>query len=313
MSEWKRKDLFLARLSQIIPDEHVASVLDVFERAFPVVIRFNSLKSTREAVMDFLQKQHINYELIDWCPEVMVLDEASASEVHDWPLYQQGAIYRQSLSSILAGQTLDPQPQERVLDLCAAPGSKTSWMAMVMQNTGHIDAVEVIKTRFYKLKSVLALLGVTNVAPHIMDGRKWRDEQGYDRVLVDAPCSSEGRINFTRPKSYAYWSERKIKEMAHKQKGLIRNAARLLKPGGTMVYSTCTFAPEENEAIVSWLLRKDPDMELVDIHISEKIETYPCLTSWRDRPFHRDIHKCVRVLPTRMMDGFFIAKFEKQI
>ena len=111
------------------------------------------------------------------------------------------------------------------------------------------------------------------------------------------------------PKSFAYWSVRKIKEMSHKQKGLLLNAGRLLSPGGILVYATCTFAPEENEEVVDWFLRKtDGRFELTPMRI-DGVRTYPCLTQWQKRTYDIRIKDAARILPDERMEGFFIAKF----
>ncbi len=125
---------------------------------------------------------------------------------------------------------LDPRPGQRVLDLCAAPGSKTSQIAMHMNNQGLLKANEPVRQRLYRLKSVLQLTGA-KAQISSTDGRRLKEHEGlYDRILVDAPCSCEGRFIIDEPKSFAYWSVRKIKEMSHKQKGLLLNASRLLDP-----------------------------------------------------------------------------------
>jgi 16S rRNA (cytosine1407-C5)-methyltransferase len=140
-------------------------------------------------------------------------------------------------------------------------------------------------------------------------GRRLREEAPFDRILVDAPCSCEGRFIIHEPKSFAYWSLRKIKEMSHKQKGLLLNASRLLAPDGVLVYATCTFAPEENEEVVDWFLRKtDGRFELTPMQI-EGVKTYPCLTQWHKRSYDLRIRNAVRILPDERMEGFFIAKF----
>jgi 16S rRNA C967 or C1407 C5-methylase (RsmB/RsmF family) len=122
---------------------------------------------------------------------------------------------------------------------------------------GSIVAIEAVRDRFFKLRAVLALQGAANVRSYCMDGRRFQARDGlFDKVLVDAPCSAEGRFNRFTPKSFGYWSSRKIKEMAKKQKGLLLNASRCVRSGGILVYATCTFAPEENEAVIDWFLRK---------------------------------------------------------
>jgi 16S rRNA (cytosine1407-C5)-methyltransferase len=221
--------------------------------------------------------------------------------------------YLQSLSSMLAVQALDPQPGERILDLCAAPGSKTSQTAARMNNTGSVTAVEAVRGRFYQLRSVLRLLGVENVQCLCMDGRRFAARgELFDRVLVDAPCSSEGRFRHDNAKTFAYWSLRKIKEMAKKQRGLLLNAGRQVRPGGVLVYSTCTFAPEENEAVVNWFLKKSEGIFTVEPVSFTNIGVYPALTSWEGKTFDSQVQHCMRILPGEKTEGFFIAKFSKQ-
>ena len=209
----------------------------------------------------------------------------------------------------MAVMALDPHPNQRILDLCAAPGSKTSQIAMLMQNKGYLKANEPIRQRLYRLKAVLQLTGA-QAQISSTDGRRLKEHSGlYDRILVDAPCSCEGRFIINEPKSFAYWSVRKIKEMSHKQKGLLLNASRLLAPGGILVYATCTLAPEENEEVVDWFLRKsDARFELTPIHL-EGVKTYPCLTEWQKRTYDSRIKAAARILPDERMEGFFIAKF----
>jgi 16S rRNA (cytosine1407-C5)-methyltransferase len=154
-----------------------------------------------------------------------------------------------------------------------------------MNNEGILVANEPIRGRFYKLKSVLQLTGA-KATLSMVDGRRFRVKEGglFDRVLVDAPCSAEGRFKEDEPKTYAYWSTRKIREMAHKQKGLLLNASRLVKTGGILLYSTCTFAEEENEEVVDWF--------------AKKAQGYKMLLQTRLEPDGR-------------MEGFFIAKWQK--
>ena len=148
--------------------------------------------------------------------------------------------------------------EEYILDLGAAPGSKTLQLAELMGNQGRIWAVESVRGRFFRLRDNLARHGAENVQIHLADGtRIWRrHSERFDRVLLDAPCSSEGRFHADAPKTYAYWSQKKIAEASRKQRRLCYSAVQCLKPGGVLVYSTCTFAPEENEAIINRVLRQ---------------------------------------------------------
>jgi 16S rRNA (cytosine1407-C5)-methyltransferase len=304
---------FIERFQNIIPPHLWDCVLETFNKETHASIRVNRLKAEDQSMNALLQPFHP----VDWCPDAFWGEAHAIKAPFLTPFIEQGQIYQQGLSSILVGAIVNPLSQDRVLDLCAAPGSKTSHLAHMMNNQGEIVAVEHVKARYYKLKSVLELLGVCNVTLKLMDGRRFRSEELFDKILVDAPCSSEGRFKTWNPKSYAYWSERKIHEMNHKQKGLVWNALRSLKPGGVLTYSTCTFAPEENEEVVSWIIKKgEGQIELQEIllnnqPVSSWVKTYPALLEWKNRKFNPSVSKCVRLLPHPPMEGFFIAQMRK--
>jgi 16S rRNA (cytosine1407-C5)-methyltransferase len=207
---------------------------------------------------------------------------------------------------------LNPHSEDLVLDVCAAPGSKTTQMALMMKNRGEITALDSVKNRFYKLKAVCTLMGALNVKCLLTDARRFRaGDTLFDKIMVDAPCSSEGRFTTLDKDSFGYWSPRKIKEMAHKQKGIILSAARCLKPGGFLVYSTCTFAPEENETVVDWFLRKTKGEFTLEPFDLPGVPRYPALKSYENRTYTQDLSFCWRVLPDGIFSGFFIARFFK--
>lgn len=302
--------LFLQRLEQIVPDTCRRQVMDSFAVPAPYVVRINTLKADPATMQDVLEQKALIVESVVGLPAFMLT--ASAGEDPDIiKMLADGLIYKQSISSMLPAIVLDPRPGDRVLDLCAAPGSKTSQIAAMMQNQGVLVAVEPIRSRYYRLQAVLKQLGVTVAELKCLDGRRFRSNYLFDKILVDAPCSSEGRFKTLDPDSAAYWSLRKIKEMAHKQRGLLLNALRLLRSGGTLVYSTCTFAPEENEGTIDWLLRKsDEGIKLMDIGFKD-VQAYPPLSQWEKRAYDsRVLHSC-RILPTEKIEGFFIVKIVK--
>ena len=296
---------FELRLKDILPQRPEAA----FEPRQLQTFRINTLKISVEEAYTLLLSRKVDFQKVDFCPYAIIIEKLAAQEILKSDLANEGLLYAQGLESILPVLALDPQPDQRVLDLCAAPGSKTSQIAMHMNNQGFLKANEPIRQRLYRLKSVLQLTG-TKAQISSTDGRRLQEHSGlYDRILVDAPCSCEGRFIINEPKSFAYWSVRKIKEMSHKQKGLLLNASRLLAPGGIMVYATCTFAPEENEEVVDWFLRKtEGRFELMPIQIPG-VKTYPCLTQWHERSYDLRIKDAVRILPDERMEGFFIAKF----
>ena len=304
---------FLERLQEIVPDAVFPDVKASFSIQKPVTFRLNPLQD-RAATLTTLREKGVLFDEVPWYSDAYTL--ADAAQVRDLDaLSEAGQIYRQGLSSMLVSLIVDPQPGESILDACAAPGSKTSHMAALMANQGSIVAVERVKTRLYKLKEVLRQQCVENTTTKLLDVRRYQPEMGlFDRVLVDAPCSAEGRFRAKERASLAYWSLRKVREMLRKQRGIIQSAGKWVKPGGILVYATCTFAPEENERVVEWFLRKNAGtfvLEPIAGSWWESIATYPALSRWRKTEFPAEIKHCVRVLPTAITDGFFIAKFRK--
>ena len=241
----------------------------------------------------------------EWLADEAALTRHSATEA--------GLIYPMNPSSVLPVLALDVQPGQEVLDLAAAPGGKTLVMACAMENQGRIAAVEVVKGRFHRLRANLERCGVSIAQCYLDDGRRTGRKTGprFDRVLLDAPCSSEARIRLDEPATFAHWGPRKVKEMARKQRGLIRSAFAALRPGGTLVYSTCSFSVDENERIVDGLLRAEPRAR-VEKYSVHGPSTMPGLVKWRSRDLDASLSSTLRVLPDDLWDGFYLAKILKE-
>ena len=209
---------------------------------------------------------------------------------------------------------LDPQPGDKVCDLAAAPGSKTTQIAALMNNTGEIIANDRSKIRLGKLVANLKLQGVTNVRTRLSAGEDlWkRFPEYFDKVLVDAPCSLEGRFEAGNEKSFGDWSLRKVKFLGAIQCYLLRSAVTMTKPGGVIVYSTCTLSPEENEQVIDWILNKEPDVvEVEPIHLAiENLQ--PGITRWERKEFSPQVRATIRILPSRLLEGFYLAKLRKR-
>lgn len=304
---------FLDRLSVIVPSVHYDAIMASFTIQKPVTFRVNTLKANVEAVVAALKKDGFVIEAVpgfDNCFQVPLEDKARLTQ---HACFNSQLIYIQSLASQLPVQVLAPEPGEEICDLCAAPGSKTTQIAALMKNEGRLAAVEKIKSRFFRLQNNCREQGATCVRTYNKDGSGVGNvcENRFDRILLDAPCSSEGRITALDAASYQYWSLRKIKEMAHKQKRLLKSAIKALKPGGRLVYATCTMAPEENECVISQALKRYAgDISLEPIALPMQ-NTQAGLTQWDGKPLHPDCAKAVRVLPTATCDAFFMVCIKK--
>jgi 16S rRNA (cytosine1407-C5)-methyltransferase len=273
------------------------------------------LRATVDDAADELTRLGFPIHPVDCLREAFILraDAAERRRLTESSPVREGRIYVQDLASMMAAPVLGPQPGETILDLAAAPGGKTLHMAALMQNQGTISAVESVRTRFFKLKTNLRTGGATMVRAYLMDGRTVgrKTPERFDRVLLDAPCSGEARFDQREPKTWRYWSLKKIRESARKQGGLIRSGLRALKPGGTLLYCTCSFAPEENERVIHQLLVEKGDaVQILPLQLP-LAGTQPGLTEWQNQSWHPRLSNAVRILPTAEMDGLFLALIRK--
>ena len=233
------------------------------------------------------------------------------------PEYLESQIYLQSLASQAPVMVLKPKAKHLVLDLTAAPGSKTSQIANLMQKQGKLFAVEINKPRFFKLKHNMQAQGFLDpefLQLELGSGVKFckTTQYQFDRILVDAPCSAESRFNLQEPKSYKYWSRHKIKENQSKQKKLLNAAFEVLKPGGVMVYSTCTINLKENELQINQFLSKHPSAKLATVSLEGCTKHELSQELIQEYGMHQDINKTFRILPDKNIEGFFIAKITKE-
>ncbi|WP_456452989.1 RsmB/NOP family class I SAM-dependent RNA methyltransferase [Hydrogenimonas sp.] len=305
-------EAFVERFRLLYPDEADA-LLATFEAPRPVSFRVNPLKTNVATALAALKKEGFTPEPVAWYPYAFRVPYAQRDALTRSPLFERGDIYIQSLSSMLAPLALDPQPGETVLDLAAAPGGKSLMMAAQMRNEGWLSVVEPGRDRFFRLKANLERGGVTIAHHYMADGRSVgaKCPAMFDRVMLDAPCSTEAKFKAWDEKSTAYWSERKIKEMAKLQFRLLLSAFKSLKPGGTLLYATCSFAPEENEAVVDKALDRLENLEVLPLTLPVA-NIRPGLSTWGKKRFCNEVKKCVRILPTETMDGFFLCKLRKK-
>ncbi|MDO8499987.1 MAG: RsmB/NOP family class I SAM-dependent RNA methyltransferase [bacterium] len=306
---------FLERCESIFGRANFDKIKTTF-RERPTTFRVNTIKAKKEEILEKLQQTGLKVRRVPWYADAFILEKGSQRELLKLEMYEKGQIYLQSLASMVPVLILDPRPGERVLDLTAAPGSKTGQMAAIMKLEGELVANEVNPIRFEKLVHNMQLLGVEdkNFLRLLNEdgvGLYEKYSEYFDKVLLDAPCGAEARFNEKEIRSFAFWNERKIKEHAHLQRKLLFSAWSALRSGGTLVYSTCTFAPEENEAQVNWLLEKFPNEAVVEKINVANLETVPVATQWKGEKYRQQIKNCLRIMPTGFVEGFFVAKIKK--
>ncbi len=279
----------------------------------PTTLRVNTLKSTDEQAEESLKNEGFSLKKGPLEHSYIVMGEEK--RLSDSQAFINGEIYVQELASMLPPLVLQPKAGEKILDLASAPGSKTTQMAALTNNESEILAVEKHPIRILTLEHNIKIQGATNAHPLRANGMTFYLGQPqfleyFDKVLVDAPCSSEGRFNLNDSKSYKYWNIHKRKEMSKTQKGLLISGLRLLKPGGTLVYSTCTFGTEENEQVLQWLKIKMPEIKIEKFDLPIR-NTKPGIAKWHDKSFSPDIRNAVRIIPNDFFGGFFIARLSK--
>jgi len=278
--------------------------LAIAQSPLPHVVRANTLKIAPSALQQRLLASGIGVASYDWTEELFEIAEPPGRRIEHW----LGLYYAQEAVQTLPVLALDPQPGETVLDLCAAPGGKATFIAARMQNRGTLVANEPSGRRQMSLLANINRLGVLNTMVTAYQGENFPMGTKFDRVLVDAPCSAEGTLR-KEPSLQNGASMGTISRLARLQKRLIVRAFDLLAPAGLLVYSTCTFAPEENEAVLAHLLRE----RAANILPAElPVETCVGLTGWADEPFPEEIQRCVRVYPHHLNSGGgFLARIAR--
>lgn len=304
--------LFLDRLQKIFNAQQFENYLTSLNQAKVTSFRVNTLKINSSQLLDKLKGQNIPVTPITWCDNAFYVTPNFREQLTYTEEFKSGLLYIQNQSSLFASLVLNPSPGEEVLDLAAAPGGKTLHLANLMHNKGRIAAVEPVRDRFFRLKRNIESAGANLVQAYCKDGATIGRlvPQRFDRVLLDAPCSSEGRFELQQPESFAYWSAKKISEMARKQKQLIYSAVQSLKPNGILVYCTCSYAPEENEAIIDYALRKFQQLEILPIQVP--FQNFASgLSNFENHTFDDRITQAIRIIPNTYMNGFFICKLRK--
>ena len=309
VQESNKLDAFLNRTTQILGIS-IDEVRGLFEHK-KSVLRLNTLKPDIDEKKDEILKS-FEHTIIPFCANAYFIvsgrDRLTASD-----LYKGGYFYIQNASSLIPPIVLDPKSGDVVLDMCAAPGGKTIQIAEISNNESFIYVNDESYARLGIMKQLIKSHGV-NIVHFFTQPAQFltkHTKQTFDKILIDAPCSGEGLINLNSENPMEYWSGKKIERLSRLQKNILSEAYKLLNSGGTIVYSTCTLAPEENEANVDFFLNKFTDMHLqnINIEIENKMEG---LTEWKDEKFTFDTSNVLRIIPNEYFRPFFVAKFVKK-
>ena len=320
------------RLKNFYPDDH-EYILKGFEGKKKGSFRINTLKSSTEKVLAEFSDKNIEISLYTGFSSavsqkywVYTFDRKFEYAIKGTDAFYQGGIYLQSLASMMPVFVMNPQESTNILDVCAAPGGKTTQIAMHTSNTAKITALEKNAMRHTKLKYNISLQGAEkNITTYKIDAIKFlkgttsiRLAENFDMILLDAPCSAEGRISLEREKSYGFWSMQNVLDKASLQFDLLSASVSKLNSGGSLVYSTCTLAPEENEGVVSRILEAFPEISLAKVPEIFSQEENSSLSyvkkglSLYDTPEQKISEKTLKILPSEYTEGFFVAKFVKK-
>ena len=305
MTQMQLPEKFLKTMEQILGEEYGA-FLESFDGKRQFGLRVNTAKMKLE---EFERIAPFHLSKIPWIADGYFYEEEDAPAKH--PFYAAGLYYLQEPSAMTPASRLLVTPGERVLDLCAAPGGKATALGAKLQGEGLLVANDINNARAKALLRNLELFGisnafVTNEPPHILAEHY---PEYFDKIMVDAPCSGEGMFR-KNPAVVEAWQEKGPEYFSRLQRDIILHAADMLRPGGRMLYSTCTFSPLENESVITHLLRERPEMEVIPMEDYEGFAEG--LTAFGGEQFHESCRLCRRIFPHRMAgEGHFLALLYK--
>ena len=274
-------------------------------------IRINSLKTNINEMMERLNQLKVDFTNLSFNPLGFILHHDHIPLSHTLEFFQ-GYFQYQGISSQIPALVLNPQPGERVLDIAAAPGSKSTQIAALMRNQGQLYLNDISKNRLQSLNVNVQRAGISNEIILNMAGERFGKlfPESFDKILVDAPCTALGTLA-SSPEVAEWWTYEKLKKLAISQKQLLVSAFKALKQGGELVYSTCSIAPEENEVIVQHLMENYP-IKVEEIPLKKLISCNDGLINYDGQNFDKNLSKAIRIFPHKhKMEGFFVIKLKK--
>ncbi|WP_456470357.1 RsmB/NOP family class I SAM-dependent RNA methyltransferase [Caminibacter sp.] len=295
------ESVFFERINKINP-----KILEGLKEKKEFSFRINRHKAGLETIEE-LKKEGYFPKKVNWSDYVYTLPMEERKKITKSKPYTANKIYIQNLSSIIAANSLDIDKNDWVLDLAAAPGGKS---LIFSEKADKVSAVEPDKKRFFRMKRNFKEHGAKNIQTYNKDGRFVYKATGalFDKVFLDAPCSSEAHIDLNE--GITWWNLKRVRRFSKLQKELIISAFEALKPGGEMIYATCTFSPEENEEVIDFLLSRYDNAKVlkIDLPIANIQEG---ITEWENKQYNPDVKKCIRIIPHNAYSGFFFTKIKK--
>lgn len=307
------KPLFKERMQKLLVEESdfkkFEEIIYTSPRNF---IRCNTIKISTDDLFERLNKKWKVVQPFKDHPEIMLIEgDLAPGELGRSIEHVLGYYYVQEVSSMLSVIAMDPKPGELVMDLAAAPGSKTTQIAAAMENSGTVIANELVMGRMTILSANLERCGASNTVITRNDGIalcariQQRTDMRFDKILLDAPCSGEGTLR-SSAKAFIQWNIKAVESFSRQQKKMLAMALKCLKVGGTLVYSTCTHSPEENEEVIDFAL-KNFKVKIEELKLPLKCR--PGLVSWGKENYSEDVSKACRIYPQDGdSEGFFVAK-----
>ena len=273
-------------LSNEYSNNYVYNILDGYNANRKTTIRVNTLISTFEEVIQFLDKNNISYSAVSDIQNAIIINDSY--DVTKTKLYENGAIYLQSLSSMLPPLILNPKEDAHILDMCAAPGSKTTQLAALTNNKACITACEFDKIRAERLKYNLNKLGTSRVTVLVKDSRNLDEFFRFDTIMLDAPCSGSGTV-LLNEESKQVFNQKVIDKCQKRQISLLKKGLSMLNKNGVLVYSTCSILKEENEQVLKACLNNNFELLPID---KEKY----------DLPYLPSLENTITIAPTELYE-----------
>lgn len=292
-------------------DKEIELILNGLHEKKVTTFRVNELKGNFDNIKNDFTKLDLTFTIDPNFKNAIILndyyqkdgfDSSTGLDITNFSIYKEGHIYLQSLSSMLPVLVLDPHEKENILDMCAAPGSKTTMIQSMCKNKVNLTAVELHKDRYEKLKFNCDKQGA-NVLLMNINALDLNDMFKFDKILLDAPCSGSGTLDISNNKYQNSFQEALIKKCVSTQKKLIKKSSKLLKAGGILIYSTCSLLKTENENIVDYALENGFDIDFCRVKVNKN--TFSCGSSVNENVY-------IKIFPDKIWEGFFVAKLIKK-